>query len=186
MTTLVIGAEAKHVPASVDLACAAANGFVLWRYAGEVRLLVEDRDATVVRRALAFHGVATAESEGGVPGPPALRSAIGTGLGPTALIGDAELDVLEVRVVSLAEATRALLRRPHPWWPLDRGRRSRCRTLLRGTDKLLEVRRSAWCERATLARARSELRPVLFDRAARPSVHRIFAADGVLSRWING
>ena len=189
MTTLLIApqvGQARQVRSSVDLACAAADRFVLWRCAGEVRLLVDDRLATLMLRSLAFDGVQVALTEGGVPDPPGLLAAIGTGLAPTTLINDAELDVLEVRVVPIAEATRGLLQRPFRPWPLGRHRRSRCRAILRGTDALLDVRRSAWCERATLSRARRDLRPVLFDRAARPRAQRVFAADGVLSRWING
>ena len=186
MTTLIIVPRAGHMRPSLDLACTAAGSFVLWRRAGEIRLLIDDGLATVVLRSLALGGIHVAVTEGGVPEPPALRAAIGTGLAPTTLMDDAELDVLEVRVVPLAEATRRLLQRPFRPWPLGRYRRSRCRAILRGTDTLLEVRRSAWCERATLTRARRDLRPVLFDRAARPRAQRVFAADGVLSRWIDG
>ena len=89
-------------------------------------------------------------------------------------------------VVPLREATHRLTRRPFRGWPLGASRRSRCRALLRGTDVLLEVRRSAWCRRSTLADARRDLRPVLFDRAATPRAQRIFAADGVLTHWVNG
>ncbi len=189
MTTLLISprvGQARQVRSSVDLACTAADRFVLWRRAGEVRLLADDRLATLVQRSLAFCGVRVAVTEEGVPDPPGLLAAIGTGLGPTTLINDAELDVLEVRVVPIAEATRGLLRRPFRPWPLGQHRRTRCRAILRGTDSLLEVRRSAWCERATLSGARRDLRPVLFDRTARPRAQRVFAADGVLSRWIDG
>jgi hypothetical protein len=182
VTTLLIAPDGLS---SLDLACAAAERFVLWRRGGEVRLQFDDRHATVVRRSLAVQGAHVTLSEGGLPAAPQLLAAIGTGLKPTRL-ADAELDVLEVHVVPLAAATRGLLRRPFRPWPLGRRRRSRCRALLRGTDALLEVRRSAWCERATLARARRDLRPVLFDHAATPRAHRIYAADGLLSRWING
>ena len=186
MTTLLIAHHVRQGRPSIDLACAAADRFVLWRRAGEVRLFVDDRQAIRVLRSLAFDGVQVTVAEGGVPGPPALLAAIGTRLAPTTLSHEAELDVLEVRVVPIAEATRGLLQRPARPWPLRRHRRIRCRAILRGTDTLLEVRRSAWCERATLSRARRDLRPVLFDRTATPKAHRVFAADGVLSRWIDG
>ncbi|HEY8649095.1 MAG TPA: hypothetical protein VIM50_06920 [Candidatus Limnocylindria bacterium] len=183
MTTLLIAADGRS---SLELACAAADRFVLWRRGGEVRLLVDDRHATAVRRALAFQGVSVAAGEGGLPEPPKLFAAIGTGLAATVLADDTELDLLEVRVVPLGDATRGLLRRPFRSFPLGPRRRARCRALLRGTDVLLEVRRSAWCGRATLSRARRDLRPLLFDRTATPPAHRVFAMDGVISRWING
>lgn len=183
MTTLLIAADGRS---SLELACAASDRFVLWRRGNQVRLLLDDRHATGVRRALAFRGLSVAAGEDRLPEPPRLRAAIGTGLAPTTLADDIELDMLEIRVVPLGEATQSLLRRPFRSFPLGARRRSRCRALLRGTDVLLEVRRSAWCGRATLSRARHDLRPLLFDRTAMAPVHRVFAADGVISRWVNG
>ena len=183
MTTLLVTADGRS---SLELACAAADRWVLWRRGGQVRLVLDDRHATPVRRALAFRGLPVAPAGDGLPDPPRLLAAIGTGLAPTALADDTELDMLEIRVVPLGEATRGLLRRPFRSFPLGPGRRARCRALLRGTDVLLEVRRSAWCGRATLSRSRHDLRPLLFDRTALPPAHRVFAADGVISRWVNG
>ena len=149
-------------------------------------MTLDDRYATSVRRALAYRGVRATPCEGGVPDPPRLLAAIGTGLAPARLTDADDLDVIEVRVVSIGEATARLMRRPARLWPIGPGRRSRCRALLRGTDVLLEVRRSAWCSRSTLGGARHALRPVLFDRTATPKAQRIYAADGALSRWVNG
>lgn len=183
MTTLRIGSDGGT---QLDLACTGASRFVLWRQGGEVRLTLDERHVTEVRRALALHGVRATSVDGGVPEPPRLRAAIGTGLMPARLSAVDEIDVLDVRVVPLAEATARLTRRPVRLWPLGGRKRARCRALLRGTDALLEVRRSAWCGRSTLGAARHSLRPVLFDRSATPRAIRVYAADGALTRWING
>lgn len=170
----------------IEPACVAAGRFVLWRQGGEVRLMVDDRHATAVRRALARSGVDATPVDGGVPEPPRLVAAIGTRLTPARLSSADELDMIDVRVVPLGEATARLLRRPIRAWPLGSRARSRCRALLRGTDALLEVRRSAWCGRATLGASRHALRPMLFDRTASPRTLRIYATDGLLTRWIDG
>ena len=183
MKTLRIESDGKT---QLDLACVAAGRFVLWRQGGEVQLTLDDHHVTAVRRALALRGVRATPSDGGVPEPPRLVAAIGTGLAPARLRAPDEIDVLNVRVVPLGEATARLTHRPLRLWPLGDRRRSRCRALLRGTDALLEVRRSAWCGRATLNASRRSLRPVLFDRTATPRALRIYAADGVLTRWIDG
>lgn len=170
----------------LDLACVAAGRCTLWRQGGEVRLAVDDAAAGAVRRALSLRGVRTSVSDAAVPREPRSLAAIGIGLGPVRLADPGESDVLEVRVVPLSEATAALTGRRAKLWPLRGRRRDRCRALLAGTDALLEVRRSASCGRATLAAARHALRPVLFDRAATPRPLRVYAADGALTRWLNG
>ena len=170
----------------VDLACIGAGRFVLWRQGGDVRLTLDDHHESAMRTALAWGGIRATPSGEGVPEPPRLRAAIGIGLLPARLTAADEIDVLEVRVVPLSEATARLTRRHLPRWPLGGRTRARCRALLRGTDALLEVRRRAWCGRSTLGAARHTLRPVLFDRSATPRVIRVFAADGALARWING
>lgn len=183
MKTLRIGSAGGT---DIDLACAAAGRFVLWRQAGQVQLTVGDDHAAAVRRALALAGVRTSPLDAGVPDPPRLLAAIGVGLAPTRL-GTAEgLDVLEVRVVPLREATARLTRHRLALWPIAGRRRARCRALLRGTDALLEVRRSAWCDRATLRSARGSLRPLLFDRSTIAPALRVYAADGAIAGWING
>jgi hypothetical protein len=183
MTTLRI---ASGGPLGFELACVSAGRFALWRQGGDVRLTLDDRHATEVRRALAFRGVRATPCEGGVPDPPRLLAAIGTGLAPADLAGSDELDLIEVRVLPLGEATARLMKRPFGVWPGGPRRRARCRALLHGNDAALEVRRSAWCGRSTLGRARHALRPVLFDRAATPRAQWIYAADGALTRWISG
>ena len=183
MTTLGISSDVRT---QVDLACSIAGRFTLWRRGGEVGLTLDQHHAGAVRRSLALLGVTTTISDLGVPQPMRSLAAIGTGLAPVRMAGHDEIDVLEVRVVPLGEATAGLTHRSAHLWRLSRRRRSRCRGLLRGTDALLEVRRSAWCERSTLAAARRSLRPVLFDRSATPRALRVFAADGALTRWVNG
>ncbi len=162
-----------------------ATRFVLWRQRGAVHVTVDERLAARVRRALAFQGVRATPETGGVPVPPALVRAVGTGLAPARLDGD-DLDVVEVTVVPLGDATARVLRRPVRYWPLGERRRARCRALLRGTDILLEVRRTAWCARATLRGARGHLRPTLFDAGAASPPVRIVASDGWLTRWVEG
>ena len=183
MRTLRIGSDGGM---QLDLACIGASRFVLWRQGGVVRLTLDERDVTAMRRALAWHGIRATPSDEGVPEPPRLRAAIGTGLLPARLSAADEIDVLEVRVVPLGEASARLTRRGLPLWPLGARKRARCRALLRGLDALLEVRRSAWCDRSTLGAARHSLRPVLFDRSATPRAIRVYAADGALARWISG
>ncbi len=163
----------------------AESPLVLWRQRGAVHASVDAGAAGRIRRSLARQGVRATLRPGGVPVAPALVRAVGTGLLPARLEGD-DLDVIEVSVVPLAVATARMLGRPLPFWPLRSRRRVRCRALLRGSDALLEVRRTAWCSRATLRTARHSLRPVLFDRDASSKPLAIHAADGWLTRWIEG
>ena len=182
MKTLQIESDGR---AQLDLACVAAGRFVLWRRGGDVQLTLDDLHVTAVRRVLALRGVRATSSDESVPEPPRLVAAIGIGLAPARLHAPDEIDLLDVRVVPVDEATVRLTRR---LWllPLSGRRRSRCRALLRGTDAPLELRRSAWCGRATPGASRRSLRPVLFDRTATPRALRIYAADGVPTRWIDG
>lgn len=183
MTTLRIVSVGRR---ELDLACSAAGRFTLWRQGGDVRLTLDERQVTAVRRALALLGVRATSSDLGAPEARRSLAAIGTGLAPVRLAGPDEIDVLDVRVVPLNEATSTLTRRATRLWPLAGPRRARCRGLLRGTDALFEVRRSAWCGRSTLAAARHSLRPVLFDRSATPRALRVYAAEGALARWVDG
>ena len=163
-----------------------AYRFVLWRHRGAVWLGVDDDAASHVRRMLALGGVrATPQPGASVPAPPSLVRAVGTGLGPSRLDGD-DLDIVEVAVVALRDATARSLHRPSRCWPLGARRRARCRALLRGSEAALEVRRTAWCSRATLRAARASLRPTLFDVGAVSPLIRAYASDGRLTRWVEG
>jgi hypothetical protein len=181
VTTLLIDL-ASHEP--FDLAFDAPR-FVLWRRGRDVRMRLDERHVAQVRRALALRGVRTTVADGDLPARPSLVRAVGTALSPARLQTE-DLDVLEVRVVPLGEATARCLRRPIRSWPLGARRRSRCTALLRGADLLLEVRRTAWCGRGTLHANRQALRPVLFDVSATPRPLRVYASDRSLTRWIEG
>jgi hypothetical protein len=139
-----------------------------------------------VRRSLARIGVrATIAAGVAIPDLPQLVRAVGITLEPVHL-GPDDLDRLDVRAVPLSRSTASAVRRPFRHWPLRAARRSRCRALLRGIEVELEVRRTAWCTRATLRMARRALRPVLFDGAAKPRAHRVYATDRPLTRWVAG
>jgi hypothetical protein len=167
-----------------DLALDAPR-FVLWRHGAEVRISLDERHAGRVRRALAYRGVRATIAQGAVPAPPGLRRSVGTDLLPARLRPE-DLDVLDVRVLTIGDATARVLRRPIRSWPLGARRRARCAALLRRGELLLEIRRTAWCTRATLRAHRRTLRPVLFDAAATPRVLRVYASDRALTRWIEG
>ncbi|HEV2250136.1 MAG TPA: hypothetical protein VGT60_06500 [Candidatus Limnocylindria bacterium] len=181
MTTLALEALTDD---PFDLALAAPR-LTLWRRGHDVRINVDERQVAGLRRALAVRGVAA----GVIPpdplvAPPLVR-ALGRGLAP-AILGPDELDIVDVRLVPLAEATAYALRRPLRPWPLGQRRRSRCRALLRGADALLEIRRTAWCARQTLRANRRTFRPVLFDRAAGAPPLRVYASERLLTQWIRG
>ena len=182
MTTLRLELEAHK---NFDLALDASR-FTLWRHRGAVWLSVDDTAAVRVRRRLALDGVRALPQPGGPPPtPPGLVRAVGTGLAPARLDVD-DLDIVEVAVVRLSDATARVLRRPSPYWPLGVRRRTRCRALLRASEAVFEVRRTAWCSRATLRSARGSLRPVLFDVGAASPPIRAYATEGRLTRWIEG
>jgi len=181
LTTLLIEPVAAE---PFDLALDAPR-FTLWRQGTDVRMSVDDRLADGLRRELALRGVRATVVDGHVPTPPVLVRALGTALRPARLRPD-DLDVLEVRVVPLGEATTRALGRPIRRWPLGARRRSQCRALLRGSDAVFEIRRTAWCSRQTLRANRHSLRPALFDPSAAPRTLRARASEQRLSGWIAG
>ena len=122
-----------------------------------------------------------------VPGPAVgFRPAIAFDLTP---LGDGLLgiDVVEVRVVTLSEASAALMRRRLPWLRGSRQSREACRRLLRDDDAVLGWRRIVWCSVGSLrvARARIRLRPVVFDRDALAgrALQWTYANDAAIERW---
>jgi len=181
VTTLLIEPVA---PESFDIALDAPR-FTLWRQGVEVRMSVDDRLADGIRRGLALRGVRATVIDDDLPAPPMLVRALGTALLPAPLRPD-DLDILEVRLVPLGEATTRVLRRPVRRWPLGARRRSGCRALLRGSDALFEIQRTAWCSRQTLRASRHMLRPALFDPIAAPRTIRARASQQLLSGWIEG
>ena len=145
-----------------------------------------DRGIDEVTHELALAGVRVTGCLG-LPRPAAgLRPAIAFDLTP---LSDAlqAIDVVEVRVVPLSEASAALMRSRLPWLRASRQSREACRRLLRDDDAVLGWRRIVWCSVASLrvARARVRLRPVVFDRdaLARRDLQWTYANDGAIERW---
>lgn len=181
MSTLILERRGEE---PFDLALDAPR-FALWRRGADVHLTLDDDHVGRVRRALAFRGVQTEVVAGGVPDAPRAVRAVGTALAPVRL-RPGDLDLIEVRLVPLSEATARAVRRRIRWWPLGAKRRARCRALLRGSDALFEVRRTVWCARDTIRANRRTLRPVLFDAAAMARTMRFDASEHALTRWIGG
>src|SRR5438552_1988725 len=127
MTTLSLEVI-THDP--FDLALEAPR-FVLWRRGTDVRMSLDERHVAGVCRALALRGVRACVVAGEVPAATGLVRALGIGLTPARLQPE-DLDLVEVRVVPLAEATMRALQRPLRYWPLGARRRPRCRTPPRG------------------------------------------------------
>jgi len=174
------------IPDDVDRVVAAADT-VLWRHDGRVHLAVRSAPAALLREAalagLRLRPVAVVIPER----PPFTAEAQGRDLRPVPC-DDATVDRIEVCVIPLAEATRALLRRPFRLGPLTSGRRARCRDLLHGRDLAYLVSRVVWCPRAALhdVTFRRSLRPVVFDRGAAPPALPGTVCSGDLTRWLRG
>jgi len=96
-------------------------------------------------------------------------------------------DVIELRPISLGEASAALMKHRLPWLRPSLAARNTCRRLLRDEDAILAWRRIVWCSVASLraARARVRLRPVVFDHTAvvRQPLRWTYASDGAIERW---
>ena len=135
---------------------------------------------------LALAGVRATRCER-VPLPGAgLRPAIGLDLTP--LDGSVSaIDVIELRSVSLGDASAALMRRRMPWLRGANAARTACRQLLREEDAVLTWRRVLWCSIASLrdARSRCRVRPVVVDHAAldRHPPRWTYAGEGAIERW---
>ena len=114
------------------------------------------------------------------------RPAIARDLTPLAFAG--MLDVVAVRSVDMAEATRRLRGSPS-WWPSRRTDRVAIRALLRSEDRLLAWRRVVWGSVAILrSPGLDRLRPIVFDRASADHGPERFslASAGELTRWLTG
>lgn len=122
-----------------------------------------------------------------VPAPTGgFRPAVALDLAP--LVGVLEVvDVVEVRPISLSDATAALMRRRPVWFGSARRAHATCRRLLHEEDAVLGWRRIVWCSVASLriARASVRLRPVVFDRAAVASEHVrwTYVSENAIERW---
>lgn len=142
-------------------------------------------------RALAFAGIAAEPCDADLAPPAGLFVARGMDLSPLP-VGLIDLDLVRLRRIPLGLATREVLRRRFAGLlPAGPTARLRCRTLLRGEHVLFAWGRHAWASRAALrsGRARSSLRPVVFDRDAVTRAEldgRTSTRDDDLARWLFG
>ena len=174
------------IPDDVDRVVAAADT-ILWRHEGRVHLAMLSASASLLREAALAGLRLRPVAIGLVERPPSTAEAQGRDLRPIPC-DDTTVDRIELGVVPLAEATRALLRRPFRIVPLGSGRRERCRELLRGEDVAYRASRVVWCPRAALRDVtfRRSLRPVVFDRGATAPEMPGTARSGDLTRWLRG
>jgi hypothetical protein len=172
----------------VDRAVARIGSITCARTPQGVFVAVADERVTIAQRELAFAGIRADVSAATLAPSAGTRAALGRDLTPLPLHALA-LDLVEVRALSVASETRALLHTRR--WRRGSARDiERCRALLHETDASLAWRRRAWTTREILRsrEARRVLRPVIFDVAAigSPPEHRSQAADGALGRWLFG
>ncbi|GAC1462886.1 MAG: hypothetical protein NVSMB8_14600 [Candidatus Limnocylindrales bacterium] len=174
------------IPDDADRIFAPAE-MVLWRQDGRVHLALTSAPAGLLREA-ALAGIALRPaSVRPMERPPAATEAHGRDLRPIPCDGGT-IDRIAVCPVPLADATRALLRRPIRAIPLAAQRRARCGALLHGEDVAFRVSRVVWCPRTALRQPafRRSLRPVVFDRGGgAPELART-ARSGDLATWLRG
>ena len=172
-------------PTAFDAQLARLGSGKLTRAAAAIYLETQPGvDAAIYRLALA--GVRVTRCTG-VPAPAkGLRPSIAFDLTP---LDDAfgAIDVIDLRQISLGEASAALMRNRLPWLRPSRAARNICRRLLRDEDAILAWRRIVWCSVASLraARARVRLRPVVFDHgaASRQPLRWTYVGDDAIERW---
>lgn len=173
----------------VDRALGAVEAVTLARRPDGVFAEIRERDAEPFIRALAFVGVAAVPSIVDLTPPSGTHAAIGRDLAGLRGIPLA-LDLLNVRRITLGEATRASLARRLPRLRRpSRAQREQCEALLRERDVAFAWRRRAWAARATLRSgpARVSLRPVVFDAAAltrQDDERTAFASEQAIGRWL--
>lgn len=178
----VIGA----IPDDVDRVIAAADT-ILWRQDGRVHLAVAAAPATLLREAALAGLRLRLASVRLIERPPVAAEAHGRDLRPIPC-GPGTIDRIELRVVPLADATRAILRRPLRIVPASARSRERCRELLHERDVSYRVSRVVWCPRAAFQEGplRRSFRPVVFDREAKAPVLQRTARSGDLGIWLRG
>ena len=183
MSVLFLEAVAAR---DADGALVSVGPLVLWRDADGVFADVSPDTEAEFTRSLAFAGVRATSVAAAPPNPPALTAAIGLSLGQ--LAAPAALDMIRLRPIDLGEASARLLRRPLLRRRARRRERDRCIAILRERDRMIGWQRRAWAPVSILRdrRARSVLRPVLFDRNATPPERVVFAAEGAIMRWAFG
>src|SRR5207249_2416937 len=96
-----------------------------------------------------------------------LRPSIAFDLRPLAEAFGA-FDVIELRQISLSEASAALMRNRLPWLPPTRAARNTCRRLLRDEDAILGWRRIVWCSVASLVARPRDWSPIARPRVDAP------------------
>ena len=165
------------------LACLGASRLTR---AGSMTFLETDRDIADATYQLALAGVRVRHcSRVPVPGD-GVRPAVGLDLAPLDAAFHA-IDVIDVRPIPLSDASAVLLHRRVPWLASSRAARDACRRLLRGDDAVMGWRRIVWCSVASLraARARTRLRPIVFDRAAveREPLRWTYASLHAIEEW---
>ena len=156
----------------------------LTRTAG-VTYLESERHVDETIQQLALAGIRSSLSS--VPSrETALRPAIAAHLEPLDAAVEA-IDVVEVRHISLGDASALLMRRRLPWLRGSAVARDACLRLLREEDAVIGWRRVVWCSVAALrvARTRVRLRPVVFDRAAvdRQGLRWTYVSAGSIGSW---
>jgi hypothetical protein len=180
-TTLRLDAVRRS---AFDVRLAQLGGGRLTRAAG-ITYLESDCDAEDATHRLAFAGIRCSWSS--VPSPASgFRPAIAHHLEPLdAVVG--AIDVVEHRPIPLSEASAALMHRRLPWARRSRATLDACLRLLREEDAVIGWRRIVWCSVASMrmARARTRLRPVVFDRAAvdRQTLRWTYVSAGAIERW---
>jgi hypothetical protein len=171
-------------PSAVDGRLAQLGGGILTRAAG-VTYLESDRAVEDATRRLALAGIRCSWSS--VPGPQnGLRPAIALHLEPLDPSLGA-IDIVELRPIPLSEASAALMHRRLPWLRRSAATLDTCLRLLREEDAVIGWRRVVWCSVAALrrARARTRLRPVVFNWAAldRQALRWTYVSAGAIERW---
>lgn len=174
------------IPDDADRIFAVAD-ILLWRQDGRVHLAVRSAPLDLLREAALAGLSLRPASVRPAERPPAATESHGRDLRPIPCDGST-IDRIEVCPVPLADATRALLRRPIRMVPLSAGRRVRCRALLHGEDAAYRVSRVVWSPRVALRDGafRQSLRPVVFDRGGGAPTLARTARSGDLVRWLRG
>jgi hypothetical protein len=172
-------------PTALDARLARLGGGTLTR-AAAVTYLEIDRGIEDATHQLALAGVRITRCSGApVPGT-GQRPAIAFDLAPLDESLQA-IDVVELRQISLGDASAALLHRRLAWLSSSRAARDACLRLLRDEDAVLGWRRTVWCPVSSLrlARKRFGLRPVVFDQGAieRHPPRWTYVSEGAVERW---
>ena len=135
--------------------------------------------------AFARSGIALTGTDGTIDEGAPLVPAVARTLGPLGGL-PVRCDVVSLRQVSVAQATRSLHRRPRLPRRSSPHDTARCRAILREEEHVLAWRRIVWAEPSVLRHRRGGIRPIVFDHDAlhRSAERWIFASDGQVERWL--